>query len=78
MHTRLGFLVIIVVCFYSSTVELNIVFVINHVPFVVLDDTSVFAYGITVGCDIDLILLDLELGVFDIISISVCFLPVLV
>jgi len=49
MHFIPGFLVIIVVCFYGSTVELNIVFVIFYVPFVVLDDIIVCAYGITVG-----------------------------
>ena len=70
--------VYIVVCAYGSTVGWDIDFVIFYVPFVVLDDTSFCAYGITVGWDIDLILLDLELGIFDIISISVCFLPVLV
>jgi len=49
MHFLPGLLVIIVVCAYGSAVELNIVFVIIHVPFVVLDNNSVCAYGITVG-----------------------------
>jgi len=78
MHFRIVSHVIILVCAYGILVRLNIPFVLIHVPFIVLDDSSVCAYVSFVFLDLGQILLDMEAGGIDIFSICACFKVVLV
>ena len=78
MHFLIGSQVIILVYAYVNLVRLNIPFVFIHAPFIVLDDTSICAYGSLVFLDLGQILLDIKAGGTDIISICACFKVVLV
>ena len=78
MHFLIGSQVIILVYAYVNLVRLNIPFVFIHVIFIVLDGTSVCAYGSLVFLDLGQILLDIEAVGIDIISIFACFKVVLV
>ena len=78
MHFIIVSTVIILVYAYVNLVRLNIPFVFIHVTFIVLDDTSVCAYGSLVFLDLGQILLDIKAGGTDIISICACFKVVLV